>query len=182
MKNKSVNLSRFLSMILRHKPQVIGIKLDKNGWCSVDELLAKMNTFGKNITREELNKIVATDNKQRYSFSEDKKSIRANQGHSLYVELDLKEFVPPSILYHGTVERFIGNIKDKGLLKMSRQYVHLSEDLITAEKVGNRRGKAIILHIEAGKMHKDGFKFYLSENGVWLTDYVPREYIVIEKE
>ena len=178
MKNKSVNLSRFLSMILRHKPQVIGVNLDKNGWCSVNELLVKMNAYGKNITIEELNKIVETDNKQRYSFSEDKKSIRTNQGHSLYVELDLKECVPPSILYHGTVDRFIDNIKDKGLLKMSRQYVHLSEDIKIAEKVGNRRGKAIILHIEAGRMHGDGFKFYLSENGVWLTDFVPREYIV----
>ncbi len=181
MKNKVVNLSRFLSMILRHKPQVIGIKLDKNGWCSVNELLLKMNSYGKNITIEDLNKIVTTDNKQRYSFSEDMKSIRANQGHSIYVELDLKEYSPPSILYHGTVDRFIDNIKDKGLLKMSRQYVHLSEDIKTAEKVGNRRGKAIILQIEAGRMNRDGFKFYLSENGVWLTDYVPREYIVIER-
>jgi len=168
-------------MILRHKPQVIGIKLDKNGWCSVEELLVKMNAHGKNTTIEELNKIVSTDNKQRYSFSEDKKSIRANQGHSLYVELDLKEYVPPNILYHGTVYRFLDNIKGKGLLKMSRQYVHLSEDIKTAEKVGNRRGKAIILHIEASKMHRDGFKFYLSENGVWLTDYVPKEYIVVER-
>ncbi|MCM1990994.1 RNA 2'-phosphotransferase [Oceanirhabdus seepicola] len=181
MKNKNVNLSRFLSLVLRHKPQVIGIKLDKNGWCSVEELLVKMNAYGKNITIEELNKIVASDNKQRYAFCEDKKRIRANQGHSLYVELDLKECVPPSILYHGTVERFIDNIITKGLLKMSRQHVHLSEDIKTAEKVGNRRGKAIILHIEAGRMHGDGFKFYLSENGVWLTDCVPREYIVLEK-
>ncbi|WBW94719.1 RNA 2'-phosphotransferase [Oceanirhabdus sp. W0125-5] len=180
MKNKSTNLSRFLSMILRHKPQVIGIKLDRNGWCSVEELLDKMNAFGKKITIEDLNKIVKTDNKQRYSFSEDKKRIRANQGHSIYVELGLKESVPPVILFHGTVDRFLDNIKDKGLLKMSRQHVHLSGDIKTAEKVGNRRGTAIILKIEAGKMHRDGFKFYLSENGVWLTDYVPSEYIIVE--
>lgn len=164
-------------MILRHKPEVIGVELDKNGWCDVGKLIQAMNQYGKAITFDELEKIVRSDEKGRYAFNDNHTKIRANQGHSVYVELNLEEIEPPEYLYHGTVDRFLDSILDEGLERRQRQYVHLSVDRETASSVGNRRGEAIVLVVESKKMYRDGFSFYRSANGVWLCEYVPREYI-----
>jgi len=170
-------ISTFMSLVLRHKPQELGLRLDENGWTSVSEFLDKMNSKGNNLDFESLEEIVATNDKKRFAFNDEKTKIRASQGHSVTIDLALQEIVPPEILFHGTVEKFISEIKSKGLLKMSRQHVHLSKDKETAIKVGSRRGNPIILIIDSTKMHQDGFKFYQSENGVWLTDEVPSNYI-----
>lgn len=170
-------ISKFMSLVLRHKPQEIGLQLDENGWTSVSDFLEKMNTKENNLDFESLEEIVATNDKKRFAFNDDKTKIRASQGHSVTIDLALQEIVPPEILFHGTVEKFISEIKSKGLLKMSRQHVHLSKDEETAIKVGSRRGNPIILIVDCVKMHQDGFKFYQSENGVWLTDEVPANYI-----
>ena len=162
-----------MSLVLRHRPEKIGLRLDKNGWADVQELISKMN-----INFQELEYVVENNDKKRFSFNDDKTKIRANQGHSLKnVDLELKNIQPPEFLYHGTVGKFMSAIKDSGLLKMNRQHVHLSKDRETAIKVGSRRGKAIILSIRAGEMYKNGVEFYCSKNGVWLTDHVPVEYI-----
>jgi putative RNA 2'-phosphotransferase len=174
-------VSKFLSLILRHSPETIGLSLDSNGWANVEELLSKSAIHNTPFTKEELKEIVVTNDKQRFIFNEDHTQIRANQGHSIQVELNLQGQTPPDFLYHGTVEKFLSLIQSEGLKKMSRQHVHLSKDKGTAEKVGNRRGEAIILVISSGIMHKEGFVFYLSENGVWLTDNVPTQYINFEK-
>lgn len=171
------SVSKFLSLVLRHSPETIGLKLDKNGWADVDELIMKCHQFGKEFDFELLEEVVETNDKKRFTFNEDLTKIRANQGHSIDVELNLKEYEPNDFLYHGTVEKFIDLIKENGLQKMSRQYVHLSKDKETAVKVGARRGKPIILKVEAKKMFENGFKFYLSKNNVWLIDEVPAEYI-----
>ncbi len=165
--------SKFLSLILRHKPQIVGITLDEHGWAEVDELIRRV----KNLDRATLEQIVATDDKQRYSFSADGKLIRANQGHSVPVDVELEEISPPEILYHGTGEKFSASIKNLGLLKKSRLYVHLSSDIDTAEKVGRRHGVPKIFLVESGKMFVDGFKFFRSVNGVWLTEHVPAKYL-----
>lgn len=170
--------SKFLALILRHDPSTIGVKIDSNGWVNVKEFLEKSNSYGVPFTIEELKNIVRNDNKQRYSFNEDGTLIRANQGHSITVDVELKETEPPKLLYHGTVDRFLPSIKENGLKKMSRLHVHLSEDFRTAERVGSRRGTPIILKILAKEMFQDGFKFYLSENNVWLTEEVPSKYII----
>lgn len=177
MEKKLKQVSKFMSLVLRHKPETIGLELDENGWANVQELIDKMNTTGAEVDIELLYTIVATNDKKRFAFSEDKTMIRANQGHSIEVELNLKEVQPPEWLYHGTVEKFIDSIRMEGLKKMERQHVHLSKDITTATNVGSRRGKAIILKIDAERMHADGFAFYLSENEVWLTDEVPVQYI-----
>lgn len=174
------NISKLLSLVLRHKPEVIGITLDKNGWVSVEELLSKIQTqlHGDFITITHLEEIVSDNDKQRFSFNEDKTKIRANQGHSISkIDLGLKTERPPMKLYHGTVSEFLGSINNNGLLKMNRNHVHLSDNLETATNVGNRRGKAIILLIDSGRMYADGVKFYKSVNGVWLTDCVLPKYI-----
>ena len=158
--------SKFLSLILRHKPQVVGIELDEHGWANVEELCHRV----KNLDFATLEQIVAQDEKQRYSFSADKKLIRANQGHSIPVDVELEELEPPEILYHGTGESYSSSINAQGLLKKSRLYVHLSGDVETAEKVGRRHGKPKIFLVESGKMFADGYKFYRSVNGVWLTE------------
>lgn len=177
MEKKLKQISKFMSLVLRHKPETIGLELDENGWANVQEMIDKMNATGAEVDIELLYTIVATNDKKRFAFNEDKTMIRANQGHSIEVELDLKEVQPPALLYHGTVEKFIDSIRMEGLKKMERQHVHLSKDITTATNVGNRRGKAIVLKIDAAKMHADGFAFYLSENEVWLTDEVPVQYI-----
>ncbi len=169
--------SKFLSLVLRHSPETIHLKLDENGWANVDELITKCNQHQKKLDLELLNIVVETNDKKRFAFNEDKTKIRASQGHSIEVELNLKEALPLEFLYHGTVEASINGIKEKGLQKMSRQHVHLSKDKETAIKVGSRRGKPIILKVEARRMHEEGFRFYLSENEVWLTDEVPVKYI-----
>lgn len=171
------NLSKFLSLILRHKPETIGITLDENGWANVEELLQKINKVGRTINFETLEKVVRENDKQRFSFNEDKTKIRANQGHSIQVDVELEQKVPPNFLYHGTIERNANSIAAKGILKGSRLYVHLSADIDTAQKVATRRkGNPIIYKISALAMHEDGFTFYQSKNGVWLTEFVPPKY------
>ena len=169
-------IGKYICLILRHKPEIIGIELDKNGWANVDELINGLKKKYPDFNREKLEYIVNTDNKQRYSLSDDKSKIRARQGHSIDVDVELKELTPPEFLYHGTAERFLESIMKEGLVPKSRLYVHLSKDVETAEIVGKRHGKPAVLKIETGKMAVDGFKFYLSENGVWLTKVVPPKY------
>jgi putative RNA 2'-phosphotransferase len=166
-------ISKFLSLILRHSPQTIGLQLDEQGWADVTELLEKAAQQHQGITREILDEVVHTNDKKRFAFNEDGSRIRASQGHSLSVDLDLQRQEPPELLYHGTVSKFIEAIKNEGLQKMSRQQVHLSRDKETAMKVGRRRGAPVILIVKAGQMHRDGHSFYLSANDVWLTDQVP---------
>lgn len=169
-------VSRYMSLILRHKPETIGISLDEHGWANVEELIAgiaKNNDFNMDILEE----IVRTDEKQRYSFNEDKTLIRANQGHSIPVDVDLEEQEPSKILWHGTGEKYVESIDREGLIPKSRLYVHLSKDEETAVKVGSRHGKPVLYHILAKQMHDDGYKFYLSANGVWLTKEVPYQYL-----
>lgn len=169
-------ISRFISLILRHKPQVIGIQLDRHGWADVDELIS-----GVQISREILEEIVRTDNKQRYSFNETHTKIRANQGHSIAVDVELPVVIPPEILYHGTGEKSLASIKKEGLLPMGRLYVHLSGDARTAEKVGRRHGRPVIFIVKSGAMQRKGYTFYRSVNGVWLTKKVPTAYLRLAK-
>lgn len=171
------NISKFLSLILRHSPETIDLRLDENGWADVEELISKSARHQTPFTKEELEEIVEDNDKQRFAFNDDHSKIKANQGHSVNIQLDLAPQPPPELLYHGTVQKFLQNIQQEGLQKMSRQHVHLSEDKATAEKVGSRRGIPVILNIRSGQMHQDGIAFYLSENGVWLTDHVPVKYI-----
>ena len=173
-----VKHSKFLSLILRHQPETIGLTLDVAGWASVTELLAKLAVHGHGMTMVKLETVVSNDNKQRFSFNTDKTCIRANQGHSLpTIELGLVAIEPPEILFHGTASRFVESIFQTGLEKRSRQHVHLSADQETAYKVGIRHGKPVILTVAAGQMQRDGFSFYRSANGVWLTDHVPTDYL-----
>lgn len=174
---KMVNTSKFISLILRHKPEAIGITLDEHGWANVDDLLTGLNKAGHIVCMKDLEDIVSTDNKQRYSFNEDKTLIRANQGHSINVDVELKEVEPPSILYHGTTKDVLESIYKQGIKPMSRLYVHLSQDIDTATKVAKRRRNPIILEVNTEQMRKDNIKFYLSSNGVWLTKYVDSKYI-----
>ncbi|CAA0178178.1 RNA 2'-phosphotransferase [Tenacibaculum maritimum] len=175
---RSKKLSKYLSLILRHSPETIHLKLDKNGWATISELLKNTHKYGTPFSIKELIFVVATNDKKRFSFNDDKTKIRANQGHSIkHINLNLSLRTPPSLLYHGTVAKFLAPIRSDGLLKMGRQYVHLSTDLSTANKVASRRGKPVILTIKALEMHTKGFLFYLSENDVWLTDKVPSEFI-----
>lgn len=178
MNDKQIkNTSKFLSLILRHSPQTIGLQLDENGWADVDELIKNSAKHRQHFTKGELEEIVAQNDKQRFAFNETHTKIRASQGHSIDVELNLVAQQPPEFLYHGTVAKFIDSIKKEGLQKMSRQHVHLSKDMDTAYRVGSRRGQPIILSIRSGDMYRDGHVFNLSDNGVWLTDQVPVTYI-----
>ena len=173
--------SKYMSLILRHKPETIGITLDEHGWANVDELIegiSRTNEFNMEILEE----IVRTDEKQRYSFNEDKTLIRANQGHSIPVDVELDEVEPPEVLWHGSAEKFEASIDEQGLIPKSRLYVHLSKDRETAVKVGKRHGKPVLYIVKAGAMYKAGYKFYLSVNGVWLTKVVPVEYLEKVKE
>lgn len=172
-------LSVFISLVLRHKPDAAHITLDEHGWADVEELLKGINETGRKINMEVLENIVSTDRKQRYSFNQDKTLIRANQGHSVPVDVELKEQQPPEFLYHGTAVRFLDSIVNEGLKPMSRLYVHLSKDVETALKVGKRHGKPVVLKICSGEMSKNGYKFFLSENGVWLTKKVDVNYFEV---
>lgn len=172
-------LSKFISLVLRHKPEQIGLTLDKHGWAKVDDLLSRLNANQNQIDMEILEEIVRTDSKQRYSFNEDKTLIRANQGHSINVDLQLEECKPPNILYHGTATKYLDSIMEGGILSKSRQHVHLSKDIETAVNVGSRHGKVVVLKVNSEEMHKDGCKFFLSSNGVWLTDKVDKKYITV---
>jgi putative RNA 2'-phosphotransferase len=173
MNNKKlVSISKYLAKILRHDPKIAGLTLQDGGWVRVDQLLIRTS-----ITLDELKKVVETNDKKRFSFSEDGTLIRANQGHSTEVKLEFKEIMPPRYLYHGTVEEFIPSIMKIGLQKMKRHHVHLSKDVATATKVGSRRGKPVILEIDAQTMAAAGYQFFISDNGVYLTDEVPAFYI-----
>lgn len=170
--------SIFLSLILRHDPSAAGVTLDEHGWADVQEVINGINSTGKyHIDMDKLCEIVRTDNKQRYSFNEDKTKIRANQGHSVKVDVELKQAEPPELLYHGTGQKSVSAIRDGGIRPMSRLYVHLSKDRQTAETVGSRHGKPFVFVVRSGEMHRNGYIFYLSENGVWLTKEVPTEYL-----
>ena len=171
------HISKLISLVLRHKPEAIGINLDRNGWVPVDELIKKINESGTSLTPDTLRKVVDTNDKQRFSFNEDLTKIRANQGHSVDIDLELKSVKPPEILYHGTAEKFVDSILKEGIIKQRRQFVHLSVQIDTANSVGSRHGKPIILSIDAKSMAEDGFDFFISENGVWLTEEVPAKYI-----
>jgi putative RNA 2'-phosphotransferase len=173
-------LSKFMSLVLRHNPSAAGVQLDAEGWCYVENLVLGMGKSFPNVERSDIEYVVSTDSKQRYAISDDGGRIRANQGHSVKIDLGLKRAEPPAFLYHGTVERFLGSIRAEGLKKMKRHHVHLSTDRATAENVGGRRGEAVVLTIDAGQMHVDGFEFFLSDNGVWLVDQVPAEYIKVQ--
>jgi putative RNA 2'-phosphotransferase len=175
--NIAKTVSKFLSLVLRHSPEKIGLKLDENGWADVEELIVKCSQKGNKLDAQLLDYVVENNDKKRFTYNENKTKIRASQGHSISVELNLAETEPSEYLYHGTVAKFLDSIKKEGLQKMSRQHVHLSKDRETAIKVGGRRGVPQILTIRSGAMHRDGFKFYLSENNVWLTDEVPPKYI-----
>jgi putative RNA 2'-phosphotransferase len=173
------NISKYMSLILRHKPDVIGIELDEHGWANVNDLISGIEKDNHGFNFELLEEIVRTDSKQRYSFNGDKSLIRANQGHSINVDVELKEKEPPEYLYHGTGEKYVESINQDGLIPKSRLYVHLSKDIKTAENVGKRHGKEVVYRINSGQMYRDGYKFYLSENGVWLTKEVPVKYLEI---
>lgn len=170
-------LSKFLSLVLRHNPAAAFVELDDNGWVDVDALLKGCERARKPLTRAVLELIVAEDNKQRYAFSPDGTRIRANQGHSVEVDLGLEPRTPPEFLYHGTASRFLEPIRREGLKPGSRQYVHLSTDIPTATAVGSRHGKPVILRVRSGDMARSGHKFYISANAVWLVDSVPAGFL-----
>ena len=172
--------SKFISLILRHKPETIGIALDEHGWAKVDEPIAGVGK-SRPFTMSDLEEIVRTDEKQRFSFNDDKTLIRANQGHSIPVDVELEELVPPEFLYHGTGEKYVSSIEKQGILPKSRLYVHLSADYETAVKVGSRHGKPVVFCVLSGKMSSVGFRFFRSVNGVWLTNEVPVGYFELER-
>jgi putative RNA 2'-phosphotransferase len=174
--------SRWLIKALRHQPQMLNLpgkpmNLEEGGWASVDHVLQALARNKYPVTRVELDWIVSSSNKQRFGISEDGSKIRANQGHSVDVDMQFVAVQPPSILWHGTAIQFCPAIRAAGLSKMARQHVHMSADTDTATKVGSRHGEVVVLKIDAGRMHADGLAFFCSENGVWLTDHVPQQYI-----
>lgn len=173
-----VKVSRFLSLVLRHQPEKIGLKLDKQGWADVQELLARMGSHGLALSRQQLQEVVETSDKKRFAFSHDGTNIRANQGHPISVDLALDFQTPPDVLYHGTATRFLDSIMVSGLQPQRRQSVHLSQDMATAINVGKRHGKPIVLIINARQMHDNGQQFCLSENCVWLVDHVHPQFLV----
>ena len=177
MKPSYIRLSRFLSLILRHRPEVIGIQLDRHGWADVDALIQGVRQRHPSFDRDTLEEIVRTDDKQRYAFSPDGTKIRANQGHSVHVDLELAPVDPPDTLWHGSARRFLDSIRQKGLLPGARLQVHLSADYPTAVKVGARHGQPVVFQVNCRDMTRDGYLFYQAENGVWLTDCVPPQYL-----
>lgn len=178
MQKNLVKISKFLSLVLRHKPSTVGLTLDPGGWVQVDELLAAANNTGVPLNKDVLRQVVEQNDKQRFSLSADGSKIRANQGHSIPVNLDLEPVFPPEFLFHGTATRFLKSIQKQGLLPKGRNQVHLSPDKPTATKVGQRHGKPVVLTVQSGQMHESGFTFYRSANGVWLTDKVPVEFLL----
>ncbi|HEY4329241.1 MAG TPA: RNA 2'-phosphotransferase [Phycisphaerae bacterium] len=175
--SRRIKISKFLSLVLRHKPEAIGIVLDGAGWTDVEGLLEAAACGGVSFTMEELLEVVATNDKKRFAFNEDESRIRASQGHSVEVELGLAAVVPPEVLFHGTATRFLEGIRKEGLKRMSRRHVHLSAEEATATKVGARHGKVVVLRVRAGEMHRTGKAFYVSANGVWLTEGVGVEWL-----
>jgi len=177
MDRSLVPLSRFISLVLRHDPGHVGLRLDEEGWTDIDELLAAAARAGKDLTRPLLERIVAENDKQRFRLSPDGRRIRANQGHSIPVDLGLAPQVPPETLFHGTARRFLESIREHGLIKGKRHQVHLSADPLTAHQVGGRHGPPVILRVAAGRMHAASHVFFRSANGVWLTDHVPPSFL-----
>ena len=175
-------VSKLLSLILRHNPDKIGITLDKNGWVDVNSLLENLKKEKVDLTFMELKGIVDNNNKKRFAFSDDFKKIRASQGHSLEIDLDYKEQKPPEILFHGTATKNLNLILTEGIKKMSRHHVHLSQDVVTALQVGKRHGNPLILKVDSYRMYRDGLVFYLSENSVWLIEFVPSKYVQIDEQ
>jgi putative RNA 2'-phosphotransferase len=170
-------VSKFLSLVLRHQPARIGLTLDAQGWAEIDEVIARAGEHGMALTRETILKVVASSDKQRFALDAAGRRIRANQGHSIDVDLELEPTEPPAILFHGTAETSLAAIRAEGLRPGRRQHVHLSPDAATATKVGQRHGRPVVLPVAAGRMWAAGFAFFLSANGVWLTDAVPAEFI-----
>jgi len=180
MSKNTEKTSKFLSLVLRHSPETIGLQLDQEGWADIEQLLTAANAGGHRLTRQLLSEIVSTSDKQRFTISSDGLKIRANQGHSIQVDLKLAPQTPPPRLFHGTATRFEASIRQDGLLRGTRQHVHLSSSQEVATTVGARHGKPLILTVLAEKMHEDGSVFYLSDNGVWLTESVPVRYIAFQ--
>lgn len=178
MDKHSVKISKLLSLVLRHQPEKLGLQLDAAGWVLVADLLAACQAHGQPLTLAELQAVVTANDKQRFAFSPDGLRIRANQGHSVEVALGYAAATPPTQLYHGTAQRFLASIQEQGLLKGQRHHVHLSADQATAFKVGQRHGQPVVLTVQAAEMQQNGFVFYLSTNGVWLTEHVPVSYLV----
>jgi putative RNA 2'-phosphotransferase len=172
-----VRISKYLSKHLRHQPERLGLELASGGWVAVDMLLAACARHGFPISRAELEEVVADNDKQRFAFDSSGTLIRAQQGHSVEIDLQLEPAAPPPVLYHGTVERNLAAILEHGLLKMQRHHVHLSADVATATKVGGRRGRPVVLAVDAAAMEQAGFTFYRSGNGVWLAEHVPPQYL-----
>ncbi len=179
MKDQIVTTSKFLSLILRHQPEKIGVELDSNGWANIDELIQLANAKGKRLSRQLIDRVVAENNKQRFAISEDGLRIRASQGHSIEIDLALPPSEPPEILYHGTATRFLESIQAEGLHSGNRQHVHLSQDKATATNVGQRHGKPVVLTVLSGEMARSGYQFFLSANNVWLTEHVPVKFISV---
>ena len=177
MTKRQRRTSRFLCLVLRHDPAVIDLQLNSQGWATVDDLLSALQAHGKPLSLSKLKSIVSGNNKRRFHFSEDGTRIRAAQGHSIEVDLQFNKQTPPDLLFHGTATRFMNLIEREGINKMSRQHVHLSADIRTAHSVGRRHGKPVLLEVAAALMHTHGFKFFLSQNGVWLTESVPPDYL-----
>lgn len=171
------SFSKFMSLVLRHHPARINLELDPSGWCSVDDLLQGMRVAGRQLSRTQLEFVVAENDKQRFEFSEDGRKIRARQGHSVSVELGYEPTHPPKILFHGTPTKFVESIRRQGLRKQKRHHVHLHEDIAVASSVGARRGEAVVLRIQSGRMADEGSIFYVTPNRVWLTDHVPVKFI-----
>lgn len=181
MNNQLDKNSKFLSYILRHQPEAIGITLDADGWVDINYLILQANQHGKSLSQELIKEIVETNDKKRFTISKDGLKIRAAQGHSTkQVEINYAEQIPPEFLYHGTATRFIDSIKEQGLIAGNRHYVHLSCDEQTANAVGKRHGKPIVLKVKALLMYQQGFKFYLADNGVWLTNTVPTNFLLFD--
>jgi putative RNA 2'-phosphotransferase len=177
LEKENKRLSKFLSYLLRHNPGELDIALDENGWTEIDHLIEKIKARESQFNLDILKYIVDSNSKKRFSFNEDMTKIRASQGHSIEVQLNYVAKQPPVILYHGTATSNIISIKETGLQKRNRHHVHLSVDIETAVKVGQRHGKPVVLKIKSGEMFEKGFSFFLSDNGVWLTDAVPGEFI-----
>lgn len=182
MTNSPKSTSKLLSLVLRHQPEKIGICLDAHGWVDVELLLNRLNATGHRVDRALLEEVVATSDKQRFAFSPDRSQIRANQGHSVAVDLALPTTIPPPVLYHGTALLNLPSIKTSGLVAGSRHDVHLSVNTDTAKRVGERHGRPVVLKVDAARMHADGHKFQISANGVWLVAAVPQAYIEVLSE
>lgn len=178
---KQKKISRFMSLVLRHQPDAAGLTLDEGGWVSVSDLLNGLSANGRGISMQQLEVVVAENDKQRFQFDEDKVRIRATQGHSVVVELGYEPAVPPEFLYHGTPKQFVASIRREGLKKQRRHHVHLHLDVTIARAAGERRGDPVILTVASGRMHASGHQFFLTPNNVWLTDAVPPEYLLYDE-